>query len=103
MEVIFSVLKRRYRISPKLSTLGITTGLSECDFSPHYKKWIILALTTTKQVLLRHWRGGGGEMEYLDRSYTDIIYIYIYNNLFGARVSLTRRHFLVLVCVCHHL
>uniref|UniRef100_A0A3B4EYQ9 Reverse transcriptase domain-containing protein n=1 Tax=Pundamilia nyererei TaxID=303518 RepID=A0A3B4EYQ9_9CICH len=56
MEVIFSVLKRRFGISPKLSILGITTELSDGDFSSYTKRWIILALTTAKRVLLRHWR-----------------------------------------------
>lgn len=56
MEVIFSVLKRRFGISPKLSILGITTELSDGDFSSYTKRWIILALTTAKRVLLRLWR-----------------------------------------------
>ncbi|MEQ2257280.1 hypothetical protein ILYODFUR_033144 [Ilyodon furcidens] len=51
-EIIFSILDRRFQISLKLSVIGSTTGLPD---SSHEKSWIILALTTCKQILLTHW------------------------------------------------
>lgn len=54
-EIIYDVLKRRFPISPKLAILGSTLELPDSKFSSFEKRWITLALTTAKRVLLRHW------------------------------------------------
>ena len=55
-EIMFEVLNKRFQISAKLSILGSTTELQDSDLSFFEKRWIILALTTAKRILLRHWR-----------------------------------------------
>lgn len=54
MEVIFSVLKR-FGISPKLSILGITTELSDWDFSCNTKKKDYLGSYYGKTGLVKTW------------------------------------------------
>lgn len=56
-EIMLEVLKKKFQISAKLSILGSTIKLQDLSFK---KRWIILALTTSKPILLlRHWRKKG--------------------------------------------
>lgn len=55
-QIIFEVLHKKFPISAKLCVLGSTIELHDNDFSCFEKRWIILALTTAKRILLRHWR-----------------------------------------------
>lgn len=55
-KIIFEVLHKRFQISAKLAVLGSTIELQDLHFSSFEVRWIILALTTAKRILLRHWR-----------------------------------------------
>lgn len=56
LQILHELLSKKFTVSAKTIILGSTCELKDSDLFPSEKKWIILAVTTVKCILLRHWR-----------------------------------------------